>query len=170
MLLSLFVAAALGASTPATANPLAMAEQGRVQCYRPNVEEKTCQSIASYRQTGPGAYDNTALIPVSGNATLETHTPVLIKGDAVCGFIRGQDALAGMLRVDGEVVDAAKAKSILEHVAQALAPMANKEICTRYEPAGADFTAKVSIGGTYRPDQDETVKWIGPAEGYSVTP
>jgi hypothetical protein len=48
--------------------------------------------------------------------------------------------------------------------------MADKEICTKYEPVGTDFVAKISIGGSYRPDQDETVKWIAPADGYTVTP
>ena len=171
MLLGVFVAAALGPSSAASPpNPLAMAEQGQLQCYRPDVQKKTCQSIASYQRTGPGAYDNKALIPVTANATLETHTPVLIKGDAVCGFVRGQDVIAGTLRVDGEVLDAEKAKPTLERIVQAMMPMADKEICTRYEPSGADFTAKISIGGTYRPDQDEAVKWISPAKGYAVTP
>src|SRR4051794_13873899 len=87
MLLSVFVAAGVGASSVASsANPVAMAEKGQLQCYRPDVQKKTCQAIASYPRTGPGAYDNKALIPVSANATLETHTPVVIKSGAVCGF------------------------------------------------------------------------------------
>ncbi len=171
MLLSVFVAAALEASGAANpANPLAMAEKGQLQCYRPDVQKKTCQSIASYRRTGPGAYDNNALIPVSTNATLEMHTPVLIKGSAVCGFVRGKDVVTGTLRVNGEVLDSEKAKPILERIAQAMAAISDKEICTKYERSSTDFTAKISIGGSYRPDQDETVKWINPSEGYSVTP
>jgi hypothetical protein len=169
MLLSVFIAAAAASSAASPANPVGPAETGQLQCYRPDVQNRTCQSIASYRRTGPGAYDNKALIPLSPNATLETHTPVVIKAGAVCGFVRGQDALAGTLRVDGAVVAPGKAKPILEHVAQAMAPMAHKEICTKYEPSGTDFTAKISVGGTYQPDQDETVKWISPAEGYTVT-
>jgi hypothetical protein len=70
------------------ANPLALAVQGLSQCYRPDATHKTCQSIATYLRTGPGTYDNKALVPVSSDATLETHTPVIIKGDAVCGSIR----------------------------------------------------------------------------------
>ena len=171
MLLSVFVAAAVGASGVATsANPLLLAEKGELQCYRPDVQKKTCQAIASYRRTGPGTYDNTALFPVADDATLETHGPVVIQGRAVCGFIRGQDAIAGTLRVGGKVLDPEKAKPILERIAQVMAPMADKEICTTYEPAGADFMARISIGGSRRPDQDEAVKWITPADGYTVTP
>lgn len=171
MFLGVFVAAVLGAPAAATsANPLAMAEMGQLQCYRPDVQKKTCQSMASYRRTGPSSYDNKAVIPLGTNATLETHTPVVIKGGAVCGYIRGQDQIAGTLRVDGAIVEPQKAKPILERVAQAMAPMADKEICTTYEPSGDSLTAKVSIGGIYSRDQDETVKWIGATEGYTVTP
>lgn len=171
MLLSVIVAAAFAPSTLASlATPLVPAEQGQLQCYRPNVQKKTCQAIASYRRTGPGTYDNKALIPLSPNATLETHSPVVIRAGAVCGFVRGQDLLAGTLRVDGLVMEPAKAKPILDRVAQNMASMSDKEICTTYEPSGTDFTAKISIGGVYRADQDETVRWIGPADGYTVTP
>ena len=78
--------------------------------------------------------------------------------------------LAGTLRVDGTVVSPEKAKPILERIAQALAPMSDKEICTKYQPSGTAFTAKIWIGGTYRLDQDQVVKWISPADGYTVTP
>lgn len=170
MLLSVIVAAAVGASGAASANPLTLAEKGQLQCYRPDLQKKTCQSIAAYHRTGPGTYDNTALIPIGASATLETHTPVVIKGSAVCGFIRVQDTIAGTVRVSGQVLDAERAKPVLERLAQAMAPLVGKEICTKYELAGTDFVAKISIGGSYRSDQDERVKWISPADGYTVAP
>jgi hypothetical protein len=171
MFISLFIMATNGTHAATTkVNPLAMAEKGNVQCYRPDVQNKTCQSIASYRRTAPGTYDNKALIPLSPNTTLEMHTPVVLKAGAVCGFVRGRDVLAGTLRVGGTILRPDKANPILERVAQALAPMADKEICTRYEPLGEDFIAKVSIAGAYQHDEDKIVKWISLAEGFTVTP
>jgi hypothetical protein len=164
-LTGLLIAASVG-----SAGPLANAEAGMLQCYRPNDAARTCQSIASYRRTGPGTYDNKAVIPVSDTITLETHTPVMLKGDAVCGFIRQDDIIAGTLRVGGERVDPEKARPMLERLGQAAAPMTGKEICTRYVPSGADLTAKISIAGQYRPEQDETVKWISAEDRYTVTP
>ncbi len=158
------------AAGAAISNPLAPAEKGGLQCYRPDVQKKTCQSIASYQLTGPGTYDNKALVAVSNEATLETHTPVVIKGDAVCGYIRAQDMTAGTLRLRGQIVAPDRAKPVLAKIAQSVASFANKEVCTRYVPSRGDFTAKVSIADTYRPDQDVAVKWIGPSDGYTVTP
>jgi hypothetical protein len=157
---------------PATTNPLALAEHGLVQCWYPDSARKTCRTIASYRKTGPGAYDNKALVPVSpqGQITVETHTPVVIKGDAVCGPIRMHDVKAGTLRKDGKIVSPAMAQPTLDKVAQMVAPLDGLETCTRYEASGSDLTAKVSISGKYRSDLDSPVKWIGPTDGYTVTP
>lgn len=163
------IATAAAMAAPAQ-NPLARAEAGQVQCYRPDVTRKTCQSIASYIRTGETTYDNRTIVAVSNDATLETHTPAVRRGDAVCSYIRAEDMMAGILRLHGAVVLPNAAKPVLEKIAKSVAPFAGKEICTRYEPSAADFTAKVSIARTYRPDQDVEILWIGPSDGYTVTP
>jgi len=165
----LFVALLISANV-VSANPLARAEKGQLQCYRPDVARKTCQSIAAYQRTGPGTYDNKAVIPLGNGATLETRTPVTLKDGAVCGFIRAEDLMAGTIRVHDQILPAEQAKPILQQIAQAQAPLADKEICTEYEPLGADFTTKVTIAGADQPDQRITVKWIEPSDGYTVTP
>ena len=169
LLIALLISA--GAVTPtAPANPLAKAEEGLLQCYRPDVTKKTCQSIASYRRTGADAFDNKAVIPLGNGATLETHTLVTLKSGAVCGFVRAEDLLAGTLRLHDEVLPAEQAKPILERIAQTEAPLAGKEICTQYEASGADFITRITVAGADRPDQHIAVKWISPSDGYTVTP
>ena len=169
LLIGALIAASVGASgDAASSDPIANSNRGELQCYRPDVEKKTCQSIASYKRTGQQTYLNTALLPLGNDETLETRSPVVIKGDAVCGSVTRQEVLAGTLRTGNQVIAAETAKPLLESVAQAISPFFNKEVCTRYAPSGADFTAKVSIDGTYRPDQDVIVKWIAPSDGYTV--
>jgi hypothetical protein len=167
---TLLAASAAAPSSSGSANPLVPAEKGQLQCYRPDVQKKTCQSIASYKRTGPGLYNNGALVALGNGATLETHTPVVVQGDAVCGSLRSPDVIAGTLRMGDRVVDPNTARPTLERIAQILAPILGKEICTRYEPKGTDFEAKGSIAGIYRADLDQTVKWISPSDGYSVAP
>ena len=156
----------------AASNPLALAEQGLVQCWHPDSAKKTCRTIASYRKTGPREYDNVALLPLSpdGRVTIETHTPVVLKGYAVCGPIRIHDAAAGILRKDGKIVPQAIAQPILNKVAQSVASLDGLETCTRYEASGPDFIAKVSVSGKYSSDLDSAVKWISLADGYTVKP
>jgi len=168
LLIGVLIAASVGAPEGALADPIARSTGGELQCYRPNVEKKTCQSIASYRRTGEGTYVNTALLPLGEGVTLETRSPVTIKGGAVCGSITREEILAGTLRVPNQVITPETAKPLLERVADAIGPIAGKEICTRYEPSGADFIAKGSIDGVYQPDKDTIVKWIAAADGYTV--
>jgi hypothetical protein len=168
LFIALLVSTAVAAQRD-SANPLARAENGQIQCYHPDVAKKTCQSIASYRRTARGTYDNKAVVAIGNGASLETHTPVTLKDGAVCGLIRADDVSAGTLRAGDRVVTAEEAKPILARIAQALTSFAGKEICTRYEPSGADFTAKITIAGTDRPDQSETVKWVDASDGYTVS-
>ena len=89
----ILIATLLGAvgtvAAPNLANPLEPAEHGLMQCWRADPIRKTCAVIASYRKTGPGAYDNEAIVGLSkqGPVTVETHTPVTLRGDAVCGKV-----------------------------------------------------------------------------------
>ena len=167
LMIALLISAAAPATTAST-NPLALAKKGMLQCYQPDVVKKTCDSIASYQRTGPGTYDNKAIVSLGSGATLETHSPVTVRGGAVCGLIKAEDVMAGRLRIGDRVITGEQAKPILEHVVQAFAPFAGKEICTRYEPAGADFKAKATIAGASLPERDITVKWIEPTEGYTA--
>jgi hypothetical protein len=168
LLIGVLIAATAGAPEGVIADPIARSNGGELQCYRPNVEKKTCQSIASYKQTGPGTYINTALLPLGEGVTLETRSPVIIKGGAVCGSITREEILAGILRAPNQVIAPEMAKPLLRRVADAISPIVGKEICTRYERSGADFIAKGSIDGMYQPDKDTVVKWIAPNDGYAV--
>ncbi len=168
-LLSLAAASAASQIVQAVANPLSNAESGLLQCHRPDIQKKTCQSIASYSFTGTAAYDNTAVVPIAENVTLETNTPVVVKEDAVCGFIRAEDTIAGVLRVNNVEVEPDKARPVLANIAKAMGQFAGKEICTRYEDTAGQLTAKVSINGTYQPGLDQRVIWVLPSEGYVVT-
>ena len=173
MLIATLLIGAVGTvAAPNLANPLEPAEHGLMQCWRPDPIRKTCAVIASYRKTGPGAYDNEAIVGLSkqGPVTVETHTPVTLRGDAVCGKVRLQDIQTGILRQGDKVVAAQDAQPILDKVVQVMAPLAGQETCTRYERSGSDFTAKISLEGKYHQDRDTMVKWVSPSDGYTVTP
>jgi hypothetical protein len=173
MLIMSFLMVGTGGGLPSTpAKPLALAEHGMLQCWSPDPTKKTCRVIASYRKTGPATYDNKAIVGLSdqGPITVETHTPVEIRGDAVCGPVRIQDIRTGILRKGKEIVSSADAQPILDRVAAIMAPLDGQETCTRYDASGGKLTAKVSIAGSYRPEHDAEVKWISPSDGYSATP
>ncbi len=161
------------AATPSpTIQPLDRARDGLVQCYQPNDEAKTCQSIARYERNDDGSWDNTAIVLLNPTQpiTLETVTPVWLKDGTVCGYIRNEDILHGLLRISGQLVSDEKAAPILAAVASSLAPLMNKEICTDYVQGPTELIAKSRIEGGSPEVPDQIVKWVSPSEGYEVAP
>lgn len=171
----ILIAMALAATnaTPAMmTDPLAPAADGKVQCHQPNDEKRTCRSMASYQRRDDGTYTNTAIVLLSsaGPVTLETTTVVILKAGAVCEAVRLNDLNAGKLRVAGRLLPDSEAVRILPRIAQSMASIIDKEICTSYEQSAEGLIAKATISGEYRPDADQRVKWVQPDDGYQVAP
>ncbi len=57
------------------ADPLAFAKLGMSQCYGPNVANKTCASLVSFRDNGDGTLSNISAVLISHDpvAVLENH-------------------------------------------------------------------------------------------------
>ena len=161
-----------GGATASDGNPIGPAADGHMQCYKPNEQTKTCQSIAGYRALGDGRYENVATILLSpkGPVTFESSTIVEIKSGAVCGPVSANDIAKGKLRVAGRLLTDDQAAPILARITQAMAPTFDKEICTTYQASGSDLIAKGVIKGFDRPVPDQPVKWISPNDGYTVGP
>jgi len=170
--LGLALLGALSASTGIRENPLELAEAGSVQCYEPNEEKRTCRSIESYRSLGEQRYATTAIILISPaeSTTLETTTQVEVKNGAVCGLVRADEIAAGRLRVAGHLIGENDAKPYMAAILQSLKALIGKEVCTTYVPSSDGFLAKVAINGVYRANTDQRMKWIGPNDGYTVSP
>ena len=166
--MTMLILASLLAVTP---SPLAKAEAGFVQCYQPNQAAKTCQSIASYKRNGDGTWANTAVVALSPRhpITLETTTPVHLDAQgAVCGQIRKDDVLTGKLAYAGQQLPGDKAAPILARIADGMAYLMGKEICTTYLADGAGMIAKATIDGQPAPMPDQKVIWIKPEDGYTA--
>jgi hypothetical protein len=163
-------AMAAGAAPAVYPDPLGPAAAGRLQCYEPNEQKKTCTSIAGYRALGGGRYANTATVALTPDAsvTLESVTNVVIRQGAVCGKIAAGDIASAKLRMSGRLLSDQEAAPYLAQIVEAMKPDFDKEICTRYEAAGAGLVAKGTVDG--QAFQERAVKWISPKDGYVVGP
>ena len=177
-MLTVFLSTALLAATPMSAaspvplnNPLAQAEAGFEQCYQPDQTAKTCGSIASYRRNGDGTWANTALVALSPRQpiTLETVSVVRVnEAGAVCGQIIKDDVMKGKLALAGQPLPDDKSAVLLARIADSMAPLMGKDICTTYLPDGAGFIAKATIDGKPANLPDQKVIWIRPEDGYTA--
>jgi len=161
------------ADAPAQAypNPLTPAGRGQIQCYAPTAR-KTCASMSAFTANGDGTFANANTIMMSKKpvVVIRMTTPVTIKGDAVCGTVRGHDITAGTLDVDGQAVPADQAAVLLAKVAASAGGIVGHEICTTFVGDGSGFTARATMDGTPQPDQNQQVIWVTPDDGYTVAP
>ena len=170
--LGLVFLAALASPAGAVENPLALAAKGSVQCYEPNEEKKTCRTIAAYRALGDGSYMTivTVLVSPEGSLTLQTASVVEVKNGGVCGVVKAEDIAAGRLQLAGQTITGEHATSLMAQIQDALKGLVNKEVCTIYVPTANGLMSKETVNGVYRADADALVKWIGPGDGYTVSP
>jgi hypothetical protein len=168
--IELLVALIAASATDVDTSPLTKSDGGFVQCYEPDDTAKTCRSIAAYRRSGAGTWDNIAIVSIDPGhpVSFETITPVSVKNGAVCGYIRLADLLKGKLRVSGEALPDDKAAPVLAKIAAAMAPMLNREICTTYVQRQGSLVATATVGGLTTPVPDQRVRWILPSDGYTV--
>jgi len=171
MFLALLAAAAF---SPANAyvGPLAPAGKGMAQCYVPDTVAKTCASMATYHLNADGTFTNKAMVLISKSppAILEMNTNVEIKNGAVCGKIREENITSARLTVNGADVPTDQSAPVLARIASGMTAVIGHEICTSYVQSGGNLVAKATMDGVPKPDQDQIMSWVSPADGYSIAP
>ena len=160
-------------SGPAFAtDPLAPARAGKGQCYAPHTARKTCQSIGWYSWQADGRISNRAelLVPSTPPVVLTVTSPVIVRGEAVCGPLRAEDIAAATVTVDGKPAPEEAAGQVRQLMIQAMQPFTGKEICTSYIADGEFLRAEATLDGVARPDLNQRVLWVSPSDGYRVAP
>jgi len=153
-------------------NPLGPAQSGMVQCYDPDTASHTCRSIAAYRRGRDGVWTNIATImPDPGQPlTVEVESPVEVRDGAVCGTLRRDQVLGAKLRFFDRLVPADHALPVLVGIADAMAGVIDREVCTRYVPAAGGLVARARITGISAAFPDQRVIWVRTDAGFRVQP
>jgi hypothetical protein len=156
-------AAVLGA---APADPVAPAKQGLVQCYAPDPGKKTCRSMGGYAIQSDGTILNTASVLVSPNPliVMRTSAPVRIKDGAICGVISQADLDQASFTYEGKPLDGEGAAKLRTAIGSAMAPLVGREVCTAFVADGDMLSGQVSLDGVRKPDMDQKVLWVSPAD------
>lgn len=154
------------------ADPIAPAWMGQAQCYAPNADTKACASIGAYARDARGVIQNTAevLLSAEPRIVMTTMAPVEIKGAAICGVIQQRDLDTATFTLNGAPADAATAEAIRRSIGPGYAPVLNREVCSIEAKVANGLVAQVTVDGARRPELDQPIRWVSPAEGYTVKP
>ncbi|MET0307425.1 MAG: hypothetical protein ABW023_01850 [Sphingomonas sp.] len=153
-----------------TADPLAEARAGKVQCVSPKVETKKCLAFASYAARTDGSFDTvvTLMIAPSPLIAIETRSIATVEGDAVCSSVRKADYEAAKYTIDGKPADTATASAIGAQVLASIAALDGKKACSRDRAEGALMIEEVTLDGVARPEMTQKFIWVRPGEGYAL--
>jgi hypothetical protein len=154
----------------ALTDPVGPGLRGQVQCYKPDVQRRTCASIGAYARDSEGVIQNTAVVLVSPKPliVMRTTAPVTVKDGAICGQIASLEDAA--FTIEGQPATEPQVRALRDALAPGYAALLRREVCTTYRPEGEGLQAEVRIDGQLRPDLDMPVRWVTPAEGYEVKP
>lgn len=171
-----FAMSGLMAATPAMAQDadvLAPARAGQIQCYEPNVQAKTCQSISGFSPGPGGAIINTSdsvINPSNPIIVMRTISPVTIRNNAICGPLTNEDIGRARFTIDGHAATEADTQQLRTALTQQLAPLIGQETCITLTPVNDGLRADTAIAGRARPDLAQRVMWVRADEGYRVAP
>ncbi|RYY35729.1 MAG: hypothetical protein EOP59_15170 [Sphingomonadales bacterium] len=165
MLEALLILAA--SATAQTADPLAQARAGKVQCVTPNDANKTCMGVTTYKVNADGSFETetTLMIAPSPLITMTVKAPGNVQGNALCGPVDKADFAAATILMDGQPANDAMAAAVRAQLSGAIAPMDGKMSCGT---EAADGTVTVTLDGVARPDMTLKTKWVSPSDGYKV--
>ncbi|HVY87237.1 MAG TPA: hypothetical protein VG942_00105 [Hyphomonadaceae bacterium] len=152
--------------------PISQAESGKVQCYQPNLEKKTCRSISGFSAAKDGGFSNPATILVQANPMITVHivAPVTVKDGKTCGTIRQKDLDQALFSVDAAPASAEQGASLHDQLNAVYKDMIGHEVCVTYVPDGDGFIARGEIDGAPQPNGDQHMIWVAPTDGYHVGP
>jgi hypothetical protein len=155
-----------------SADVLAPARAGQLQCFEPNVAAKTCQSLGGYTVNANGVIDNIAqvLIMPSPVIIMRVTAPVVVRDAAICGPLSQADIDRTTFTIDGAPADAEQTGEIRAAMTEQLGPMLNLESCMTLTPNGEMLRAETSIAGRPQPQLTQRVIWVGANDGYRVAP
>ncbi len=155
-----------------TADVLAPARAGQLQCFEPNVTAKTCQSLGGYTFQANGVIDNPAqvLISPSPAIVMRISNPVTVRNGAICGPLTAADIARATFTVDGAPASESDTTEIRSSLTQQLSQMFGHESCLTLTPDGDGFRASTTMNGVPQPQQTQRVIWVGANDGYRVAP
>lgn len=157
----------IAAGADQTADPLAEARAGKVQCTSPNEAHKTCMGLTTYKINTDGSFETvtTLMIAPTPLITMVVTSPGHVMGGALCGPVRRSDFEAAVIQMDGQAANEAMAGAVRGQVSGAIAAMDGKMGCGT---EAADGTVTVTLDGVARPELTQKTRWVNPADGWKV--
>ena len=171
-ILTAFAIAAISQVVHANEDPLAPAKAGKIWCYEPDSENKTCRSFSRFEWDAAGTIWEEDELTLSANplVTMKVRAISTHEGVAICQVIAEEPFQKAVFMVDGKPATADEDMAYREQYGSRYAPFYGKKFCLEISPYESIFITQVAIDGTPYPSATSRLKWISPDEGYGLAP
>jgi len=114
--------------------------------------------------------ENEATVMVSSSplVVMTTRSAVQIKGGGDCGVLRANDIASASFLLEGRPAAPDRTAALRTSMLNTMRPMIGHEICVFYRPQGEAFLATSTVDSRPRPEMDQKVLWVSPADGWKV--
>ncbi len=156
----------------ANEDPLAPAKAGKLWCYEPDSENKTCSSFSRFEWDPAGTIWEEDEIAISANPSvaMKVRAQSTLEGVAICQVIAEATFQKATFVVDGKPATADEDLAYRVQYGSRFAPFYGKKFCLEVSPYESIFITQVAIDGTPYPSATSRLKWISPDEGYVLAP
>ena len=170
--LTAFAIAAISQVAYANEDPLAPAKAGKLWCYEPDSENKTCSSFSRFEWDAAGTIWEEDEIAFSANplVAMKVRATTTLEGLAICQVIAEETFRKAVFMVDGKPATAEEDVAFREQYGRRYAPFYGKKFCLEISPYESIFITQVAIDGTPYPSATSRLKWISADEGYVLAP
>ena len=155
-------------------NPLVPAEQGKIACFRPKVEAKTCWGILRYKKLEDLKYEVSARVRFRNTTDFEMRSTstVKLKSNRICSVLDKAEFDGAHFFHLGDEVIKQDLDDLRAQVEDQFANKFGKEYCDEFAAPAADGVIKITtyVDGTpLLPGSGmETMMWILPDQGFKL--
>lgn len=170
--LAAFAIAALSQPAYANEDPLAPAKEGKLWCYEPDSQNKTCHSFSRFEWDSSGTIWEEDEIAFSANplVSMKIRATTTLEGIAICQVIAEETFQNAVFMVEGKPATTDEDMAYREQYGRRFASFYGKKFCVEISPYENIFITQVAIDGTPYPSATSRLKWISSDEGYGLAP
>ena len=163
---------AISHSAWADDDPFAPAKAGKLECFAPNSEKKTCLDMTRYTWEANGQILEEDEYAISTNPliTAKNKDYVEIANGEACQVVSAPKILGANYFRDGVRVLESEEAQFRQRDLRQMSSLVGKRLCMSLSPYEGLFIAEYSIDGIPRPSATNRLKWISPDEGYVLAP
>ena len=155
-------------------NPMGPAEQGKIACFKPKVEAKTCWGILRYKKLDVLKYEVSARVRFRNTTDFEMRSTsaVTLKANRICSVLDKAELDGAHFFHLGDEVIKQDLDDLRAQVEDQFQNRFGKEYCDELTAPAADGMIKITTyvdGTAILPGSGmEAMKWISPDDGYKL--